>query len=289
LIQNGLCATITYQDHDKRAFEWIDSTGAKPWKVTIDMKLHCLGTAGYHPNQNRHTSCFFLPERSILLDAGTGTFRVAPLLESDSIDVFISHAHLDHVVGLTYFLGLAAVTRLKTVRVYGQAKKIEAIKKHLFDKLMFPVDPPIHWIELEQCDGEVRLGDARVRWFELEHPGGCVGYRLDFPDHSMAYVTDTFAKDKASYLQAIQGVDLLLHECNFADKDQEFATLTGHSCTSGVLKVAQQARVEHLVLTHFNPYNATPDPIGLEQYWIDNPTAKSLKVTLAIDELVVEF
>ena len=254
-----------------------------------EMKLHCLGTAGYHPNQNRHTACFILPEHSIMLDAGTGTFRIAPLLQSESVDVFLSHSHLDHIVGLTNFLGLTAMTRLKKVRVYGQAKKLDAIRTHLFDKLIFPVDPPIEWIELEQCEEVIRLGDARVRWFEMEHPGGCVGYRIDFPDRSMAYVTDTCASEKSAYCQVIQDVDLLIHECNFADKDHEFATTTGHSWTSMVMKIAKHARVGHLVLTHFSPYDLTLDPIGLQQYIIDNPTSKPMKVTLATDELVVDF
>jgi hypothetical protein len=42
------------------------------------MKLHCLGTAGYHPSDNRHTACFFLPDQGIALDAGSSVFRLHP-------------------------------------------------------------------------------------------------------------------------------------------------------------------------------------------------------------------
>ena len=40
------------------------------------MKILLLGTAGYHPSETRHTACVMLPEAGIVLDAGTGFFRV---------------------------------------------------------------------------------------------------------------------------------------------------------------------------------------------------------------------
>ena len=68
------------------------------------MRLHCLGTVGYHPNDARHTSCYCLPESGIVLDGGTGAFRLANLIETETLDVLLSHAHLDHTFGLTFLL-----------------------------------------------------------------------------------------------------------------------------------------------------------------------------------------
>ena len=68
------------------------------------MKLLLLGTGGYHPNQRRHTACLMLPEAGIVLDAGTGFFRVRQHVATPSLDILLTHAHLDHVVGLTYLL-----------------------------------------------------------------------------------------------------------------------------------------------------------------------------------------
>lgn len=65
------------------------------------MKLVLLGTTGYHPNRRRHTACMFLPEVGVVLDAGTGMFRVRDHLATSHLDIFLTHAHLDHVVGLT--------------------------------------------------------------------------------------------------------------------------------------------------------------------------------------------
>ena len=50
------------------------------------MKLLRLGTAGYHPNERRQTACFMLPEEGIVLDAGTGFFRVRQHLATPTLD-----------------------------------------------------------------------------------------------------------------------------------------------------------------------------------------------------------
>ena len=68
------------------------------------MRIVCLGTTGFHPNADRHTACYLIPEVGVVLDAGTGLFRLADHLETEHVDVFLSHAHLDHVVGLTYLI-----------------------------------------------------------------------------------------------------------------------------------------------------------------------------------------
>ena len=66
------------------------------------MKLQLLGTAGYHPNDQRQTACLMLPEVGVVLDAGTAFYRVRDYLCTDELDIFLTHAHLDHVVGITY-------------------------------------------------------------------------------------------------------------------------------------------------------------------------------------------
>ena len=144
------------------------------------MRLHCLGTAGFHPNHDRHTSCYFLPESGVLLDAGTGVFRLAPLIETDEIDLLLSHAHLDHIAGLTFLLDVFYQRPVKKLRIWGEAAKLDAIRTHLFSELVFPVELDAEWNAIDEMDDFV-AGGAKVCWRQQDHPGGCLLYTSPSP------------------------------------------------------------------------------------------------------------
>ncbi len=253
------------------------------------MKLHCLGTAGYHPSATRHTSCYFIPEASLLFDAGSGVFRLEKLLQQEEISILLSHAHLDHVFGLTFFLDFVATTPLRKIHVYGERTKLEAIQTHLFHELMFPVLPPIEWHAIEDLGSEFLLNGARCRWFPLDHPGGSVGYRIDWPGLSLAYITDTTATPQSAYWSEIQGVDWLIHECNFSDEWVDLAIKTGHSWTSAVLESVANAGIPRLILAHINPLAGEHDPVGLAQATANLPRNTPSQIVVASDSLVIDL
>ena len=226
------------------------------------MKLVVLGSTGYHPNELRHTACLMLPALGVVLDAGTGMFRVRDWLATPHLDIFLTHAHLDHVFGLSFLFDVLAGHEATTVTVRAEAEKLAAIEEHLFSPLLFPAKLPCNYQPLAES---FELSDGgRLTHFPLEHPGGTVGFRLDWPDRSLAYVTDTTARPGAAYLDAIRDVDLLLHECYFPDSEQRLADLTGHSHTTPVAELAQEANVGRLVLLHIYPLYSEEDPIGLD-------------------------
>ena len=226
------------------------------------MRLIFLGTGGYHPNERRHTASLLLPDAGIALDAGTGFFRVQQHLQTDSLDVFLTHAHLDHICGLTFFLVPVLKGDVKSVRIHGTKETLAAVRQHLFAKELFPVDPPFEWCELPS-GGEMKIrGDATLNWIGLTHPGGSLGYRIDWPDRSLAYITDTTAP--GNYDAFIQNVDVLIHECYFPDEMNDWAQQTGHSSSTAVAKVAQQSGAKRLYLVHADPQRPEDDPIGLQ-------------------------
>ena len=84
------------------------------------MKLLLLGTTGYHPNDRRQTACMMLPDIGVLLDAGSAMYRVREYLTTDTLDIFLTHAHLDHVFGLTFLFDVLQGHEMKRVTVHAQ-------------------------------------------------------------------------------------------------------------------------------------------------------------------------
>src|SRR4029077_4178124 len=106
------------------------------------MRACILGTGGYHPNEGRHTSCIMLPELGIIFDAGTSFFRVAERLQTRELFLFLSHAHLDHIGGLTFFLVPMFSRKASRVVVRSAPEYLDAVQTHLLSPLVFPVIPP---------------------------------------------------------------------------------------------------------------------------------------------------
>jgi ribonuclease BN (tRNA processing enzyme) len=192
-----------------------------------------------------------LPEVGVVLDAGTGMCRISQHLETDRLDIFLSHSHLDHISGLTYLVNLVPASVLARTTVHGDAAKLAAIRQHLFAEPIFPVTPPFQFEPLQESFA--LPGGGRLTHFPLVHPGGSLGFRLDWPGHSMAYVTDTTASPDAAYVEHIRGVDLLVHEAYFATDFNDIPARTGHSSLDRVSELAAAASVGRLIAVHIDP------------------------------------
>ncbi|MCC7474352.1 MAG: ribonuclease Z, partial [Pirellulales bacterium] len=208
------------------------------------MKLVLLGTGGYFPTSWRHTACLMLPEIGVALDAGSGICNLAQHLQTDRLDIFLTHAHLDHVSGLTTLINTLAPRVADATIVHATEDVLDAVRDHLFAEAIFPVRPPFRF---ETLRGPIPLQPAgTLTPIPLTHPGGATGFRLDWPNRSLAYITDTTASHDAPYLDAIRGVDLLIHECYFVEDPQRLASLTGHSDLISVAHLAEAAQPRRL-------------------------------------------
>ncbi|MGI9472055.1 MAG: MBL fold metallo-hydrolase [Rubripirellula sp.] len=249
------------------------------------MQLHCLGTAGYHPNEARHTSCYYLPESGIALDAGSGIFRLANHIKTDSLDILLSHAHLDHTLGLTFLLDVLYERPVKQLRIWGEAKKLAAVRDHLLHDLIFPAPIKATWNSIDDTP-EFQVADATVTWRPQDHPGGSVAYRLAWPNGKrLVYSTDTTGDTSSEHAEWSRDADLLMHECYFRDSAAEWATKTGHSWTSRVIDVALASKPKSLLLTHVNPLETETDPVDSEMM----REKLGVKVTVAEDGMLLDF
>ena len=214
------------------------------------MRLNFLGTGGSATTPDRHTTGLYLPDHGILLDAGTNVFPLRSLHADGPLHILMSHYHVDHSIGLFFLCaGLFYGRSQPPIRVYGPewGDRFAALAGP--ESPLFPIPLPF---PIERTPAQFRVGDVEVRTCPVPHGAPVVAYRLEFPDgESLAYVTDTTAPGE--YLEFIRGVDVLVHECSFSGDQAEIAVTTRHSDAPSVGKLAREAGVGELYLTHVGP------------------------------------
>ena len=253
------------------------------------MRVEFLGTAGYHPSETRHTTGIFVadaaPGDAFLLDGGSGTFRLIGRPLAPRLHIFLSHAHLDHTFGLTFLYNVAYVYSLSheqelQITFYGDEKTRDAVYDNLFAPLLFPLDLKWRWQEIEAAK-PFEVAGVGVNTAMLTHPGGSLGYRFQWPDRALGFVTDT-ARDER-YYGLIEGVDLLIHERNFPDEYAEIARASGHCTSSDLIAAARASGAPQVAAMHFNPLTTT-DP--LEE---DDVYGQIENIVSSLDGVVLEF
>lgn len=263
------------------------------------MKLVLLGTNGYGPTDDGHTACCMLPEVGIVLDAGSGLYRLYDYLQTPSLQIFLSHAHLDHIIGLTYLWGAIMSKQLDDAKGQPEEPDVKVLLQQT-DEFTSRISiastetilAALHerfgkWSDQDYrtLDGSQTLPQGGVlTYFPVSHTTECIGFRLDWQGHSMAYVTDTIADENLPYVAELRGVDLLLHDCYLPDRWAEFAKQTGHSHTSGAAQVAAKAQVGRLILIHHNT-------VGLRVDEAELGSARSIfpATEIGLDRMEIEF
>lgn len=209
------------------------------------MRLHLLGINGPFPESGGATSGYLLEAGSSLLqfDLGCGVLsRITEKVAPESLSaIFLSHWHFDHTADLPVLIYRLEAMK-KTLPVYAPADPSSAIRRIVADAPCFSlVDvAPGDTVILDGCT--VRVGEAR-------HPVPSVGYRVETEDSAFGYTGDT--NTLPSLAGFYHGCSLLLADGLFPEK--YWTQEKPHLSAVLAAKLAQDAGVSRLVLTHLNP------------------------------------
>jgi ribonuclease Z len=88
-----------------------------------------------------------------------------------------------------------------------------------------------------------------------------VGYRVESPDGVVAISGDTSPCE--GMIELARGADVLIHDTAFLDEIIEERQMWSHSGPSGAGRVAQEAGVKKLVLTHLGPYTSAQPAVDM--------------------------
>jgi phosphoribosyl 1,2-cyclic phosphodiesterase len=90
----------------------------------------------------------------------------------------------------------------------------------------------------------------------LIHPGRATGYRLEYGDSAIAYVTDTehrVGKLDRNVLALADHADLMIYDGNFTDDEYGAHVGWGHSTWQEGVRLAEAASVKTLAVFHHDP------------------------------------
>ncbi len=263
-----------------------------------------LGTGAACPTVDRNVAALAVQREgeTILFDCGEGTQRQMMRygVGFSFTEVFFTHFHADHMLGITGLLRTMGLQdRTAPVTLYGPrgAQRILGAAMSLgIERNKFPVEV----VEIRAGD-RLRRDEYDIVVFETQHRADTVGYALaehtrlgrfhperarelgvpegplwgrlhkgetvtlddgrtvSPPDlvgaprrgRTLVYSGDT--RPHLALLEAARGADLLIHEATFGGDEAERAVETGHSTAAEAARVALEAGVRRLVLTHISP------------------------------------
>ena len=207
-------------------------------------------------------------DRRIILDAGSGIRALGERLRDTDrpveADVLLSHYHYDHLQGLPFFAPLAEPQNHFVF--HGPRREGRGVQDVL-EGQMVPPYYPVTLHHLARAAVEFRslepgepfsIGPVHITSAELEHPGGNLGYRLEYGGRTLVYATDVEHTDRPAeeLVDLARGADVLLHDAMYTPDEYEERRGWGHSTYGGALATAAAAKVKKLVLFHHDPDRA---------------------------------
>jgi phosphoribosyl 1,2-cyclic phosphodiesterase len=227
-----------------------------------------------------HTSCVAVStgdaaDPGLVLDAGTGIRLLTARLADRPFDgsILLSHLHWDHMQGLPFFAAGDRPDARADVYVPAQlGRSGHDLLAQAFSPPAFPIGTSgmqgrwtVHGLEA----GEHCIEGYQIQALDLAHKGGrTFGYRVSDGTATMAYVPDHAPAVGVSdeLLQALDGVDVLLHDAQFVDAERRLAADYGHATVEDCIALAQQVSARALVLIHHSPAR-TDDALDAIDAW----------------------
>lgn len=207
-------------------------------------------------------------DKRLIFDAGTGIRPLGREWERNGCDlrahIFLTHTHLDHVNGLPFFRPAYAsgnCFQLWAGHLRPAGYRLQTVLQTLMQPPLFPVPLDI----LHACIGfhDFDAGDVLephpgvvVRTARLAHPGGAVGYRVEYGGRAVCYVTDTEHEEgrlDRRVLRLIDGADIVVYDSTYTDREYPEYRGWGHSTWQEGVRLCEAAGAGRLVAFHHDP------------------------------------
>ncbi len=199
----------------------------------------------------------------IIFDAGTGIQNLARQISAGkkpcAVHLFFSHFHWDHIQGFPFFS--PAFDPGNHISLYSPVPEFQKILENQMKPPYFPVSmdvmaAPREFVVLD--GGGVRIGDVKVRYRAMNHPGGCYSYLLEEAGKKVIYATDTELQqsdfDKTSENESyFKDADAMVLDTQYTLGEAIEKQYWGHSSFSLAADFASSWKIKRLILFHHEP------------------------------------
>ncbi|MFA5839248.1 MAG: MBL fold metallo-hydrolase [Candidatus Margulisiibacteriota bacterium] len=212
------------------------------------IKIVFLGTNGWYDTKTGNTLCVLIetPKEYVILDAGNGIYKIDKYIKSDKpIYLFISHFHLDHIVGLHILAKFSFKQGLNICVQRGGKKFIRSFVNSPLTASPDELKYKINFIEINGKKGQFPFLENSLL---LRHKEPCLGLRFNFNGKIISFIPDTGLCENAVALA--QKADLLIAESAFRP-GQHNIDWPHLNPEDGAL-IAKQAGAKKLALVHFD-------------------------------------
>jgi len=210
----------------------------------------------------------------VIIDCGTGLRELGVELAAEfpgrpiAGHIFVGHTHWDHIQGFPFFTPLYNPRNTFTVySVRGARSSLHRIFSDSMALDYFPVPlsnlaSKLSFVELE---GPVDIGAAKVSFQHLNHPGACIGFRVEAQGKAITYISDHegFAKlggdsemarrQDAAIVNFARGSDLLIMEAQYTEQEYASRKGWGHGTYDDAVKFAGASGVSRMAIFHHDP------------------------------------
>lgn len=211
-------------------------------------------------------------DHTLIFDAGSGMLPAGQAVKSEgqtTFNLFFSHCHYDHILGLPFFAPFfdsKASIDIWSGHLYGET----TTKEMIYDFIRppwFPIRPEILSAEIGTHDFEPGQ-DLKthpglvIKTGNLNHPGGAVGYRVEWGGRAVAIITDTEHKPGSldpAVLKLIEGCDLFFYDSQFLDAEMDTYCNYGHSSWQQAVRLARESGAGQVGFIHHAPWRTDTD------------------------------
>ncbi|MBZ0216865.1 MAG: MBL fold metallo-hydrolase [Fimbriimonadaceae bacterium] len=202
----------------------------------------------------------------LIIDAGSGIRQLGFDLNARNvkdIDLLFGHFHYDHIIGFPCFSPIhdnSVRVRVWAGDIHGGMNTFEIITQFMRPPF-FPVGPDVFRASVDYRDFKtgdtLDFGDGiKIQTGHLTHPGGCTGYRVEYDNRSVAYISDHEhipGVENKHVMKLIDQADIVIYDATYTDEELPEFTGYGHSTWREGVRICKLANAKKLFLFHHRP------------------------------------